>query len=318
MLNQHDEDSMRGFLSFIPGYKYIHTFLLDQFGLDITYLAFAAVGFWLLAPVITRAWAYLQKYFMAAITIYDNDEIQDHLLYFLEKTPQHFQRLLAETHTAIGLGPKLTPGFGSHYFWYNCTCFWVERNEREQTPMHRIQFGRKEDWTLSCFGMSTKPIEALLAKLKEDYLMQNGSRIKIYSPLINDMGRTTSRWRLVGHRACRPIESVVLDKGIETEIRDDLNQFLNPKNRAWYTKHGIPYRRAYLLYGPPGTGKSSLAFCLAGLWGLNIYSASVRDPNLTDETLIPLLANVPSESLVLLEDLDEAGVILNALDGKLL
>ena len=70
-------------------------------------------------------------------------------------------------------------------------------------------------------------------------------------------------WGLFGWpKDKRPFSSVVLDKGVAENIRDDVVDFLH--NSKWYHDRGIPYRRGYLLYGPPGCGKTSFITALAG------------------------------------------------------
>jgi chaperone BCS1 len=61
----------------------------------------------------------------------------------------------------------------------------------------------------------------------------------------------------------RPFSSVILDRGIAENIKNDILEFL--QSSKWYRERGIPYRRGYLLYGPPGTGKTSFITALAGL-----------------------------------------------------
>lgn len=76
-----------------------------------------------------------------------------------------------------------------------------------------------------------------------------------------------------------------------------------------YTNRGIPYRRGYLFHGPPGTGKTSLSFAIAGVFGLDIYCVSLLEPTLTEEDLGLLFNSLPRRCVVLLEDIDSAGLI---------
>jgi len=55
-------------------------------------------------------------------------------------------------------------------------------------------------------------------------------------------------------------------------------------------------------------GKSSLSFALAGLFGLDIYVISLLDPLLTESDLSMLFNNLPRRCVVLLEDIDSAGI----------
>jgi mitochondrial chaperone BCS1 len=62
------------------------------------------------------------------------------------------------------------------------------------------------------------------------------------------------------------------------------------------------------LYGPPGTGKSSLSFAIAGYFRLKIYIVSLNSPAMNEENLGTLFADLPKKCLVLLEDIDTAGL----------
>ena len=69
---------------------------------------------------------------------------------------------------------------------------------------------------------------------------------------------------------------------------------------------GIPYRRGYLLHGPPGSGKSSFIQALAGSFNYDICLLNLSERGLGDDKLNHLLSNVPSQSFVLIEDVDSA------------
>ena len=71
---------------------------------------------------------------------------------------------------------------------------------------------------------------------------------------------------------------------------------------------GIPYRRGYLLHGPPGCGKSSFITALAGELGFSICVLNLSERGLSDDRLHHLLAVAPTESIILLEDVDAAFV----------
>jgi chaperone BCS1 len=104
------------------------------------------------------------------------------------------------------------------------------------------------------------------------------------------------------------MSTVILDPEQKARIQEDINEFLHPLSTEWYATRGIPYRRGYLFHGPPGTGKTSLSFALAGLFGLGIYIIPLMDPELTEAYLGRLFNTLPRRCIVLLEDIDTAGV----------
>ena len=63
-----------------------------------------------------------------------------------------------------------------------------------------------------------------------------------------------------------------------------------------------------MFYGPPGTGKSSLAMALAGHFKLDIHILSLLDKKMNDYSLNRLIKSMSGKPLVLLEDIDSAGV----------
>ena len=130
---------------------------------------------------------------------------------------------------------------------------------------------------------------------------------------LKDMRRFGGRgsWVKIAERPCRPMKTVVLDEARKMDVLADINEYLNPATARWYANRGIPYRRGYLFYGPPGTGKTSLTFALAGVFGLDIHVVSLLEPTLTEEELGMLFTNLPARCIVLLEDIDTAGLVRN-------
>jgi chaperone BCS1 len=140
-------------------------------------------------------------------------------------------------------------------------------------------------------------------------------------------------WERFGDaRRKRPLDSVILDKGIKERIVDDVKDFLG--RQKWYVDRGIPYRRGYLLYGPPGSGKSSFIQALAGELDFGVAIINLSERGMQDDKLAHLLTKLPQRTILLLEDADAAFVnrrkadadgyngatvtfsgLLNALDG---
>ena len=113
-------------------------------------------------------------------------------------------------------------------------------------------------------------------------------------------------WQRCGDVAARPPASVLLQAGRMEELVKDAGRFL--ASRRAYEADGRPYRRGYLFHGPPGTGKSSAAVAIATAHGLPLCVLSIGAPGLHDEALLRLANTAPSPAILLLEDVDCAGV----------
>ena len=138
-------------------------------------------------------------------------------------------------------------------------------------------------------------------------------------------------WSRVSYAPTRDMDTIIIDEALMTDILTDLDDFVSEETRVWYDKHRIPFRRGYMLYGPPGTGKSSMIAAIASYLKRRVFRLSLTAPKMTDDGLLTAVTSVPSESVVILEDVDalfnqhrehvEAGAtlsfsgLLNAIDG---
>lgn len=134
-------------------------------------------------------------------------------------------------------------------------------------------------------------------------------------------------WGYTRFMAKRPLDSVILDSNIKSDLVDDIQKFFDRED--WYNNLGIPHRRGYLFKGSPGTGKSSLAKAIASHFDMPLYSLGLSSKDLDDTKLMALFSSISSPSVVLVEDIDAAFVgrssengnhvtfsgLLNAVDG---
>ena len=88
----------------------------------------------------------------------------------------------------------------------------------------------------------------------------------------------------------------------------DIEPYLSDKTERFYASQGIPLRRGYLFHGPPGTGKTSFATAVAGNFKLDMYMISLTTPGMDDKMLSSLFDSLPTRCVVLLEDIDSAGI----------
>lgn len=159
---------------------------------------------------------------------------------------------------------------------------------------------------LQCLGRSLAPLEALLGDVQTYHLERSMSTTTVFRALTQM--REIIRWVKVVSRPSREIGTVILEKEKKHALLNDINEYLHPRTRRWYANHGIPYRRGYLFSGAPGTGKTSLTSALAGVFGLDIYVLSLLDPAMNESQLMRVMSEVPSRCIVLLEDVDAAGL----------
>ena len=115
-------------------------------------------------------------------------------------------------------------------------------------------------------------------------------------------------WQQVARRPVRPIRTVVLDGKEKHNVLADVNEYLHPSTPRWYASRGIPLRRGYLFHGPPGTGKTSFSVALAVVFGIDLYVISLHDQSVTEEEVAVLFTKLPRRCVILLEDIDTAGL----------
>lgn len=167
---------------------------------------------------------------------------------------------------------------------------------------------------LKCLGSSFAPVQRLLEEAQLYHLERTKKTTTVHRAISNV--REMIRWTRFSARPSRDMSTVIFDKKAKQELLQDINEYLHPHTRRWYANHGIPYRRGYLFSGAPGTGKTSLTSALAGVFGLDIYVLSLLDPNMNESALMRLMSEVPSRCIVLLEDIDAAGLNRPASEPK--
>lgn len=192
---------------------------------------------------------------------------------------------------------SLIPGPGKHIVRYKNTFLMV--NRVRETKSMDLQKGRPwETVTLTTLYSQRHIFEDLFTEAHKLAQQSTEGKTIVYTSRM-------TLWEKFGEpRRKRPLESVILDKGVKEKIVADVNDFLG--SGKWYYDRGIPYRRGYLLHGPPGSGKSSFIQALAGELDYNIAILNLSERGLTDDRLNHLLTVIPRRTVVLLEDADAA------------
>ncbi|EDN11144.1 predicted protein [Histoplasma mississippiense (nom. inval.)] len=270
------------------------------------------------AFVYVCIWVYdgIWKFCAVEVQIEPRSEEHEHLTTFLESwvTGCLSRRVRSEEWSEEDAPEKTewdwkTIGALRHYrFRPNKTCLFLFRGSifQFQRTERSFEFHSEECYTMRVLGWSCKPIERLLAKARSLHTSKNKSHITIFSPEGERARRTKIPWQPVKSTRRRSLESISLAEGQKEEVCNDMCKFL--KAQRVYAKTERPYRRGYLFSGPPGTGKTSLVQALAGKYGLDIYMLSLTGQNMTDEELQWLCSHLPRHCVLLIEDIDSAGI----------
>ncbi|QUC21953.1 uncharacterized protein UV8b_06194 [Ustilaginoidea virens] len=326
---------------FFPGYSMVTSTVNAYMGADINsympiLLAMVAVSVsW--NYIKDRIWIFLNDYWISSVTIRADDEIYDMVMFWLSRqkfahNSRHFVAnvsISSRSRSLLGYPDSdgeddeevddhinaitgesnnnkqalhYTPSFGTHVFWYKRRPLTLERVQNRDVHTGRTVC-EKEELRMSCLGRSPRILKELLLEARQMNMKKDDRKTVIYRANLAEV-----YWQRCMSRLNRPFSTVILSEEIKQDLIDDAADYLNPVTRRWYANRGIPYRRGYLLYGPPGTGKSSLSLALAGHFRMKIYIMSLSSSAATEENLTSLFHELPTRCVVLLEDIDSAGL----------
>lgn len=328
---------------FFPGFSMLSSILQRYLMVDLSvYVPLILLSGFLLATwryLSDYLWSQVEGYFMSSVDIRTDDEIYNMLMAWVAQQgfARGARRFVVNTDlnsrswfcwrwdanedeeeekdedpnsTLSGNGKKslaYTPTFGSHYFFYKRRLCIFRRDRGRSQDFGIMSISEKEEITVSCFGRNPNVLKELLLEARSQFMKRDERKTLIYRGTTRP-GSSEPIWQRAMARESRPFSTVILNEKKKQDLIEDVTDYLNPATRRWYANRGIPYRRGYLLYGPPGTGKSSLSLALAGFFKMRIYIVSLSSITSTEENLATLFADLPRRCVVLLEDIDTAGL----------
>ncbi|KAK4546511.1 hypothetical protein LTR36_001728 [Oleoguttula mirabilis] len=166
---------------------------------------------------------------------------------------------------------------------------------------------------ISCLSLFSGPriLKRFLEHVQTSAVAASRNKTTIYRP-----ERRGWMWNYGVTRPSRNLNAVTLDSGVKEQLVKDIEAYLNPKTRKYYSNRGIPWRRGFLFYGPPGTGKTSFTTALAGHFKLDVFMLSLSSSALNDQKLESLFESLPTKCMVTLEDIDSAGIRREDMNGE--
>ncbi|KAK2004935.1 hypothetical protein LX36DRAFT_139999 [Colletotrichum falcatum] len=327
---------------FFPGFSVFTTAFQKYLGIDLN----VYIPLVILCGGATFAWRYfseylwerVEKHLMSTVEVRTDDEIYNILMSWVaaQRFAKNSRRFVVNTNLSsrswflwrwdddeenddasstdgspAEFGQKkkplaYTPSFGSHSFWYRGHLLLFKRSQNREQASYLV-VSEREEISLSCFGRNPWILKELLQEARAEYLKKDSQKTMIYRGSTR-AGSTEPTWQRCMSRTSRPFSTVILNEKTKKDLVDDVADYLSPTTRKWYSNRGIPWRRGYLLTGPPGTGKSSLSLALAGFFKMRIYIVSLSSISANEENLATLFAELPRRCVVLLEDIDTAGL----------
>ena len=340
--------------TFVPGLSIVSSVFSSYFKIDITKYILGVLILLAIATGVKHCaqslWSFFGEYIFSTAEIRYDDEMYNYLMFWVskQKFSKNTSQFVAGTQTnsnAVWTGEDesdntsgldgedwenledqpvnwdkikelyFTPSVGTHIFRFKNNILLFERRREDNNSW----FGRSKTETiyLSSVGRNPQILKDLLQEAQRAYHERDGNRTVIYRGSKPYGGSADDmEWIRCLSRPPRPLSTVVLDQAQKDMIVEDMKEYLHPYTRRWYSNRGIPYRRGYLFHGPPGTGKTSLCFAVAGLLSLRIYVVSLNSRSLTEDTLANLFRELPWRCIVLLEDIDSAGITAKRVEEK--
>lgn len=265
----------------------------------------AGVATWLLRGVPLKVWGFLKHQGTTTLTMTNSmvgtnfETYNSFMTWLLKSKWMKYSRSISiggvqssnysnEDTDSIVVGI----GDGTHFFTYGGWPYWVTRSQSTAGQAgHHIHY----QLTITGLGRNRKRVMDMIEDFK--YKPAAG-KLEIYTC-------EHGRWSRIASILPRSIQSVMTEGGIKDKIIAQIEKYKG--DRDWYHTKGLPYKLTYVLHGPAGTGKTSLIKAIATHLGRSICLMSFSE--MSDGKLNRLLAEMPENSLLLIEDFDSSSAV---------
>lgn len=187
---------------------------------------------------------------------------------------------------------RLGVGVGTHVFFHERKLYWFVKSKLPSTGSST----EKEEIMVRTFGWNITQFTKLVDILNETLKRKTGTRVHKWSV-------KNSSWEYVKEINVPALDTFSMNEEIKQAILKQLDSFYSRKE--WYANKGLTYKTSFLFHGPAGTGKTTLSKLLAGHYDKDLYILDLT--MLTNDSLIEALSQVAPGSILLMEDVDQAG-----------
>lgn len=207
-----------------------------------------------------------------------------------------------DNETDVNFKPfRMGVGNGTHFFIYSGKLYWITKGNLDSSGSER----QKEEIVITTFGRGGKTFEVLIE-------MFNKPRDKGGAITFHNWGAANNSWEETRDVIPRALDTVCINNDTKNEIIKQISDFIEKKET--YRKKGLTYKLSTLFHGPVGTGKTSLCKSIAGYFGKDLYLLDLT--TVTNASLLRSLSAIKPGSIVLLEDVDEAGSAVKSRESK--
>ncbi|CAE7193851.1 hypothetical protein CFE70_007278 [Pyrenophora teres f. teres 0-1] len=202
------------------------------------------------------------------------------------------------------------PPIGTQLFWVGFRPFLFSRRGVQSIHSSSVDADGQphNSLVITTLGWSLKPLRRF-TDLCDEYMKKSlmGTTTVYFAGDVAYDPFSHGGWQSVS-KAIRKLDTVDMDEATKADVIRDAEYYYSQESRAYFADCGIPYRRGYLFYGPPGTGKTSFSAALAGHLDCDIYHINLSSGTINDSGLHRLFIGLPRKCVVVMEDIDSAGI----------